>query len=90
MGTVLLLFLVVVYRDGSDLFKGRIDKPVYSNGTLDLCRVSGVTIPIDDVYPHVEDGLTVLRCVPAICYRKKRSLLRYEPGMENDLARLVL
>ena len=49
-----------------------------------------VEYPIDDVYPHVEDRLMVLRCVPAMCYRKKHSLLRYEPGMENDLARLVL
>ena len=89
-GDSAVTFVVVVYRDGSDLFKARIDKPVYSNGTLDLSRVSGVTIPIDDVYPHVQDGLTVLRCVPAMCYRKKHSLLRYEPEMENNLAQLVL
>lgn len=43
--------LTLVYRDGDGLFIAHIDKPVYSGERLDLSRVKGLRIAIDDVYP---------------------------------------
>lgn len=83
--------LAVVYRDGDGLFTAHVDKPVYSGERLDLSRVEGLRIPIDDIYPKHEKGLTMAECVSSKkCYRKKPLLAHYETEMKNGLSQLML